>query len=72
MKVICTSYINCKNADRCSHSKPHEKIDSCGVISLDIRYCLFVNKYVSCQPTIKEIRKQKLEKIQNGIYMSRS
>ncbi len=63
MKVICTNYINCKDADKCIHSKPHKKKHNCGGPLIDLRYCLFTSKYVSCQKTVKEIRKEKILKI---------
>ena len=66
MKVICTNYINCKDADKCTHSKPHKKVNNCGFVPIELRYCLFTSKYVSCQKTVKEIRKEKILKINEG------
>lgn len=63
MKVICTLYINCPHADKCSHSKSHEKVDNCGFLTLGMRYCLYANRYVNCKQTTIDKRKEKLKKL---------
>jgi hypothetical protein len=63
MKVICVGNKICPDAQNCEHSRPHEIIkdgvDNCFLIELSKK------DQCTCRITVSEIRKLKLEKLEN-------